>query len=271
MINPIREFVAAVDRLRYLRRAMPVRDALRVMCAPKSRRDIGIFLKTIERCVYIRPGTSDLECLGKVFIHDEYRSPFEQYPKLIVDAGANIGMASLYFAHRYPQAQIVAIEPESSNFEMLRRNCTGVTNVILLQGALWPVCCPLEIENPTTEAWTFAITQRPSNYGGAAISAITIANILERTGAKKIDFLKLDIEGSELQLFSEGAEQWIDLVETIAIELHDRYRPGCAQAFYSVLASRKFIQEIRGENIFVKVLANGNLAPSGAHIRAQNT
>ncbi len=238
---------------------MALPDALRVMHASKRQQDVRIYLKTVQRHAYVRNGTTDLKCLKKVFVDREYRLPFDLSPRLIVDAGANIGMATLYFAHHYPEAEIIAIEPESGNFEMLRRNCAGLPNVTLIQGALWPVNRPLEIENLTGEAWTFRVAERLSHANDSAVvPAITIADILKRVGATRIDLLKLDIEGSELQLFSTGAEQWIDQVQAIAIELHDRFRPGCARAFYSVLATRAFIQELGGENIFVRFIGHGN-------------
>jgi FkbM family methyltransferase len=254
MIARIKAIIEEVDRLRYLRRAMTVNDALKLMCEPKTQQEIRIYLKMIGRHAYVRSHTTDLKCLEKVFIHNEYQSPFELSPRLIVDAGANIGMATLYFAHRYPDAQIVAIEPEPSNFEILRRNCADLSNVTLIKGALWPVNCPLEIEDLAGEAWTFRVRELSSRSNNAAVLAITISDILNRVDAQRIDFLKIDIEGAELQLFANGAEQWIDLVETIAIELHDRFRPGCARAFYSALGKRKFIQEIGGENLYVKLL-----------------
>jgi FkbM family methyltransferase len=253
MIASVKKVLHAADHLRYLLRAMPLTDAIRVDYAAAPR-EIRVYLKAIEQYVCIRGGTTDLRCLEKIFVDDEYRFPFDHFPQLIVDAGANIGMATLYFAHQYPQARIVAIEPEPSNFEMLHRNCKDLPNVILLQGALWPSNSPLEIADPTADAWTFRVIERTANRGNAAVPAFTIPAILERVGARQIDLLKLDIEGAELQLFSDGADEWIHLVKAIAIELHDRFLPGCAQAFYSVLVGRKFIQEIKGENIFVKLL-----------------
>ena len=47
------------------------------------------------------------------------------------------------------------------------------------------------------------------------------------------------------------------ILRHLVIELHDRLNPGCAQAFYAALMSRKFVQEIRGENIFIKFNDDG--------------
>jgi FkbM family methyltransferase len=254
MINPLRKIVRTVDRLRFLRRAIPLHDAIKILLARKSSGETRVFINSIEKHVAVRNGTTDLRCLEQVFIYGEYESPFELAPRLVVDAGANVGMATLYYSHQYPDAKIVAIEPEPSNFKMLQRNCAGLANVTLIQGALWPKNCELEIDDLTVDAWSFRVSARPSGPNGESVMAITIQDILKRFHLDRIDLLKLDIEGAEFQLFSDGAEQWIDQIGAIAIELHDRIEPGCAQAFYSVLRDRKFRQEIKGENVFVEVL-----------------
>jgi FkbM family methyltransferase len=256
MIRSARKFIGALDGIRALRRSMPLGDAIRVICAPKATEEMSVFLKKVGRRVCLRNGTTDLKCLEKVFVYNEYTVPFELSPRVIVDAGANIGMATLYFAHRYPEARIIAIEPEQGNFEMLRRNCGNLANAVLIQGAIWPTKCSLTIENSAVDSWEFRVSERSSVGGGDEVSAITIPDILDLIGAKRIDLLKVDIEGSELQLFSSSAEEWIDSVQVITIELHDRFCAGCAKAFYSVLAKRKFVQEIRGENIFVHLVSN---------------
>jgi FkbM family methyltransferase len=197
--------------------------------------------------------------LEKVFIGNEYHLPFEMSPRVIVDAGANVGMATLFFAARFPDARIVAVEPEASNFELLKQNCAGLSNVMLVQAALWPQEQQLWLSDPYSEEWAYQVaTASAASNNLGEVPAITIGQILRQLHTDRIDLLKLDIEGSEFELFSNNADQWLDHVRLIAIELHDWLRPGCAQAFYSALVSRRFVQEIRGENIFVKILGDEN-------------
>jgi FkbM family methyltransferase len=203
--------------------------------------------------ITLRGATSDVSCFEKVFIYSEYSSPFDHSPQVIVDAGANVGMATLYFANRYPTARILAIEPEPKNFKMLQRNCARLPNVVLAQAALWPEDRRLTIASSSVGEWAYSVTERSATTESRnEVSAITVEVIFRRLEINKIDLLKLDIEGSERELFS-NAEGWLDRVEYIVIELHDRYRPGCAKAFYSAIATRKFIQEARGEHIFVRL------------------
>jgi len=239
-------------RARYFRRVMKGSDAMRLALLEDAPQKIEIFLTNIGKGISLRGNSTDVACFEKVFLGNEYRLPYELSPRLIIDAGANVGMATLYFASRYPNATVVAIEPELSNFRMLQRNCAGLDNAVLVRAALWPDNGKLKI-NSSNEAWAFSVSEIGSSATSSEVPAITIDDLLRRFDVSKIDLLKLDIEGAELELFSRAAANWIDRVEHIAIELHDRIRPGCAQAFYSSLASREFLQEVKGENIFVRI------------------
>jgi FkbM family methyltransferase len=232
---------------------MPLLDAIRLVLTKGRPGKIQIYLRPVARKVVLRRQSTDMQCFMKVFIAHEYHSPYSLSPQVIVDAGANIGMATLFFAQRYPQAHIVAIEPEASNFEMLKQNCQQLPNVTLFRGALWPEDRELKIMNPSADAWGFSISDDCNGSDCPRVAAITMLDILDRVNADRIDLLKLDIEGAELQLFSKNSDQWLGRIHVIAIELHDRLTPGCSHAFYSALVSRKFSQEVRGENVFVKM------------------
>jgi len=78
---------------------------------------------------------------------------------------------------------------------------------------------------------------------------VTIPGLMSQYGLTRIDLLKLDIEGAEKELFA-AASDWIDKVDAIAIELHDRFKRGCSQAFYNATAS--FPYEVhKGELVFL--------------------
>lgn len=244
--------IRRVKRIKLLASVMPFFDAFKFALSENKPANIDVYLSSIRRRITVRGATSDIRCFEKVFIDGEYHSPFEMSPKVIVDAGANIGMATLYFASRNPEANILAVEPESTNFKMLQRNCEGLRNVVLVQAALWPVSKRLQISNSANEAWAFSVSDKRTDGGLGEVSAITMEDIFGRLEGRDIDLLKLDIEGSERELFLD-ADWWLDRIDCIVIELHDRFRPGCAKAFYSLVAKRNFIQEIRGENIFVRM------------------
>src|SRR6202012_3041239 len=71
------------------------------------------------------------------FIDKEYNINIGFEPKFIIDGGANIGMASVYFKNRYPKATIIAIEPDKGNAEILNANVAGYDNIFVKQAGLW--------------------------------------------------------------------------------------------------------------------------------------
>ena len=213
--------------------------------------------------IQARPGTSDLPTFEKVFIDQEYNFDLPNFPtNLIIDAGANVGYASLFFANRFPQAQIIAIEPESENFAMLQLNTQGFPRIKPVQAALWNKPISLSIANPEAESWEFQVRETaPADSNGSDIKArqipgITIPELIKMSGQQRISVLKLDIEGAEKELFESGSEDWLGLVDMIIIELHDRYRPGCSSTFYRALSPYEFGQFPLGENIFVVLNPN---------------
>jgi FkbM family methyltransferase len=264
--------MAILDRLRRLPRSTALRwaqmhrlrrvlsgwDAFRVVArSTRDRSTLNLVLTPMRQPIAVRANTSDVACLEKVFVDEEYRLPvdanpvFAIQPKLIVDAGANIGMATLYFAHAFPGARIVAVEPEAGNFAILEANCKGLRNVTVKHAALWPTEAPLRLANADRGNWGFSVQEGVG--GGSPIAAVTVPQLLAESGLPRIDLLKLDIEGAERELFGESCEAWLPKVGTIVIELHDRLAEGCSAQFYSHMVRRAFTQEIRGENIFLKL------------------
>lgn len=202
----------------------------------------------------VRLNTSDSVCLEKIFVNREYQCPFPVAPRLIVDAGANTGLATLYFADAYPDATIVAIEPDDANFEVLKYNCAGVRNVILIKAALWPDKRPLSVHSSPIGFWaSWTNDEAPDGECSKPVESVTIPEILLRAGVDKVDLFKIDIEGAEKDFFSRNTDQWISKTGILVFELHDRFRPGCSRTVYSILCKQPFAQEVRGENIFVNL------------------
>jgi len=210
-----------------------------------------IYLPEISRPIHVRISTSDFPTLNKIFIDEEYKLPVNIEPKLIVDGGANIGCASVFFANRYPGAQIIAIEPEESNFSLLEVNTRHYTNIRLIKAALWNKNGNLKIiEFEEYKKWGFRVEETQS-FNSDTIKAITLTDVLKKPQYDRIDILKLDIEGAEKEVFTNNYEEWLPKVGVIIIELHDRFKPGCSEAFYSATGKYGFDEFRKGENIIL--------------------
>lgn len=187
--------------------------------------------------VSIRARTSDMQVFDQIFGRREVEFGLTSPPSLIVDAGANIGLASVYFAIRFPRARIVALEIDDGNFELLVGNVAAYPNVVPMKRGLWSHRTSLVIENPQAEQWAFRGAERKEGHAESrSIPALGVLDLLSELGASRIDLLKMDIEGGEREVLGESARSWIDKIDTLAVELHDRWVPGCTEALTSAIS-----------------------------------
>ncbi|HEX6099072.1 MAG TPA: FkbM family methyltransferase [Thermoanaerobaculia bacterium] len=204
----------------------------------KKHGTITLRVPGVAHPLTLRAGTSDLYMFEEVFLQGEYAlhesmdKPLD--PKLILDVGANVGFASVWFATRYPKAKIIAVEPDASNIAVLRKNVQPYPNVSVVEGAVWWENTTVSLDDQGDKS---GIQVRAGDGG---VRAMTIPEI---AGNGKIDILKLDVEGAEKELF-EHDPAWLANVGVLMIELHDRFKPGCSKALYSALVHHDF-RELR--------------------------
>ncbi len=207
---------------------------------------------------YLRLGTSDIQTYEQVFINQDFDFVINVSPKVIVDAGANIGLASIYFANRYPESKIIAIEPEKSNFELLKMNVAPYDNIVAIQAALWDKNEEIDLVDPGLGKWGFmteAAESQQTGFGSLChrIQGVTIDKIMKDYDISSIDILKMDIEGAEREVFNDPSS-WIGSVSTMIVELHERMKSGCRRSFYN--NSNGFdIEWTQGERVY---LSRGN-------------
>lgn len=213
--------------------------------------------------IEIRPHSTDLEVLRQIFAAREYDLlSLKRWPEiwahyeallaagrtpLIIDAGANIGAASLWFAHIFPRAAIVAIEPEPENAECCRRNTAARPAITVREAAIGARPGRIQLENPAGKAWSVRSARSTSGDG---IDIVTIPDILAALPDTSLFIAKIDIEGFESDLFAEGLD-WIDEAKLIFVEIHDWMLPGRGTSFtlQKAMSERRFEILIRGENL----------------------
>jgi FkbM family methyltransferase len=203
--------------------------------------------------VLMRPGTADQYVYRDIFIGNEYDIELGD-PKVIVDAGAHIGLGSVVFATRFPQAKIISLEPEPANFKVLQENARLYPSIQPVCMGLWNKKTSLRIEDSDAETWSFRVIEDPS---GSGIPAIDILSLMREYKLDHIDVLKIDIEGSEVEVFNV-CEPWIHLVDTLIVELHDRFRPGCTAALDNAVEGFEYSRSVYGENVIIKGLRKPN-------------
>jgi FkbM family methyltransferase len=154
--------------------------------------------------------------LKEIFIEEMYRQELKANP-YIIDCGANIGLSVIYMKQQYPYAEIVAFEPDETNFQLLSKNVDsfGYGDVKLCKEAIW-------IDNTTlrfsSQGTMTSKIEMGAGAGTIEVKAIRLRNLLNR----EVDFLKIDIEGAEYKVLCDIADK-LFLVKNMFLEYHGTF------------------------------------------------
>lgn len=202
-----------------------------------------------------RYGTSDLEVFMQIFVREEHAWVRALTPKasgmLILDCGANVGYASIFFLRLFPRAMVIAIEPDAENFAVLRENLESYeTHVKLLRAGVWSHKIPLDFGlQPFRDGkhWSRQVREAVGDSGGEVLS-VTIPELLSASGYDRIALLKVDIEGAEAIVFTGNCHDWLASTDAIAVELHDDTHYGHASdIFHHAIRGQGYQLGRRGE------------------------
>lgn len=132
----------------------------------------------------------------------------------ILDCGANIGLSVIYFKRLYAKSNIVAFEPDKAIFDVLSRNIKnfGHSDVELINRAVWNSETELDFTSDGADGGRVSIAADKSNN---IVKTVRLRDYLDR----KIDFLKIDIEGAETEVVSDCADK-LSNVDTLFVEYH---------------------------------------------------
>lgn len=202
--------------------------------------------------VFLRPGTTDLPMYHQVFTCRQYECALSKHPKTILDCGGNVGFASVYLANVYSGARILSIEPELSNYTLLTRNVAPYPNIVPFHAAVWKTNTLLDIRDQRGEASSFQTEEAGMQGSGRFIGrtiGLTIDTIMKLVDMDEVDFLKIDIEGAEDDLFADPST-WIQRIGVMAIEIHDDMKPNCRTTIYRNAARQFDFEWQNGEHVF---------------------
>lgn len=246
-----------MSRFSTLKKHLGFKAALAVYIKLKTKKLEGIKVNGLQHPFKMRNNPYDYATFEEVILQQTYNVPLSFLPKNIIDGGGNIGLTACYFATKYPDASIVSIEPDDDNFNVLNDNIKHYSNISAIKAGIWNKSAHLKITN--TVAGNNAFTIEETNTPGTnTLEALSITAIMEKMKWSCIDILKLDIEGSEKEVFSAGFENWIPKTKAIIIELHDAMKPGCSRAVFAAVNKYNFSFNIKGENIIFTNLSFEN-------------
>ncbi len=177
--------------------------------------------------VAVRQGTTDEALPGMILHHrGAYALPRSVRPRVIFDAGANIGIATVYFASVYPQAKIYSFEPLPENLAMLRHNVAAFGDQVTV------VPTGLSCEAGT---FTYHMSDNPDSFGGGTFRGVgcdphravelpvqKTSAVMAALGVEQVDVFKIDTEGSELPILEATPQAVRGRVQAYIGELHSQ-------------------------------------------------
>ena len=192
----------------------------------------------------VRPRTNDLDLISPK--HEPLTTEWFRVgtDDVVVDVGAHIGRYALKAATK--ASRVIAVEPNPSNFELLARNVrlNGFSNVVLVHKALSsrPGTRVLRLaarENTgTSSVEPDVFAGRGGSAGTLLVESTTLDQLAESFGLTRIDWLKVDVEGHEIEVL-QGARAALGMTGAIALEVtrstNDRCREIVASAGFDLI------------------------------------
>lgn len=168
--------------------------------------------EAIGRNVALRPHTVDRQVWADTYTGRYHLPPKPFNPSTVLDLGCNIGLTIAHYQVIWPDAKIVGVEMDHGCAELARLNVPGVT---ILERAV-SGSSGLGSYNPDARSDSFSL-----GGSGQEVQVYDLGTtIVDAFGeGVTVDFVKMDIEGAEWDVFSDGS--WVDLVDALLVELHD--------------------------------------------------
>jgi len=201
----------------------------------------------------IRKNTSDILMFRQVFMRKDYLLPElpkdSSAPLKIIDCGANVGYASIWFTQNYPNASIIAIEPEDNNYQVLSDNIKPYPEITALKNGIWIKKSFLKVVDKGFGESGFMIEEVTSK-NESDVDGISIPDIMKSQKWDTVDIIKMDIEGTEKTILSHDIS-WMKKCKLLIIELHEEMMPGVTKVFNAAFPEDMYNITFRGENYII--------------------
>ena len=164
-------------------------------------------------------GESFFYSYQEIISQEIYAFKTRRQEPVILDCGANLGLSTIYFKHRYPQSKIVSFEPDPTIFKILQQNMLSFAcrDVCLINKALWSSETSLTFLKEGADSGRIIRDPETESKQTVQVSTARLRDYLSEQ--KTIDFLKIDIEGAEIEVLLDCAD-CLERVENIFVEYH---------------------------------------------------
>src|SRR5262249_43438782 len=150
----------------------------------------------------VRDGPRFVENKAAFFDRQLYRFATTAEVPRIIDCGASIGLSVCYFKQLYPESEITAFEPDPKVYEILQQNCQswGAQNVRLIAEAVWTRETTLAF--PSAGQASGRLDEEATGDDVPRVPTCRLRDYL----TQRVDLLRLDIEGAEVDVLLDCAE-----------------------------------------------------------------
>jgi FkbM family methyltransferase len=198
-------------------------------CSPYTL--ITLNIKAQETCrIFMRPFFVDMYTVQEIFIDRIYEPVLKHLKQCetIVDVGANIGLVSIFLASHHPRAKVLAVEADSVNYQALESNLNLLSaQTKIVRAGAWcnnsGICRKNKVTLTDRISYLIPRAANELDSPGEIIKSVTMSQIFSMLNGAKVDLLKIDIEGGEVELF-KGNLDWLNFVNCIMIEFHEKSR-----------------------------------------------
>jgi FkbM family methyltransferase len=172
--------------------------------------------------VFARPNTTDAQVLWDTFYRKYHLPPIPlRDDAIIVDLGSNVGYTIMHFAFLYPKSHIYGVEMDLNNFELAKKNIGSFEpQCSIIHAAVWSNDGYIKYDGKGE--WGYKVLYDDSQKEMESCQqapAKTLDTIFTEFNLKIVDYLKMDIEGTE-KFVLENPGKWINIVKSMKIEIH---------------------------------------------------
>jgi FkbM family methyltransferase len=226
----------------YLRVARTFHNFLAVIQAVRKGRSLDSASLRNGLRIYHPPGRDGLvSVLVETWIEEAYTGSGFYFPNaddVVLDIGANVGVFAIYLARQNPECRIIALEPFPENFVYLCRNLevNRIRNVEPRQLALGARACAAYMVPVGSRSLDHVLRPDPTASICYQVETCDLEELVELSATRRVSLLKMDIEGSEHDVFAQADPVILRRFERIAVEYHDNLRPNTLELIKHRLA-----------------------------------
>jgi FkbM family methyltransferase len=174
--------------------------------------------------------------------------------RVVLDIGANIGAAAVFFASTCPSAQIFAFEPAKAAYELLERNAKLSSRIAPYNFGMYAADREVPLYKGAVDSVTGSVGESVENRTESETVILRdIRNWMDENAITAVDILKIDTEGCELPILKRIADL-LPATKIIHLEYHsesDRKEIDQFLGETHVLAAGKILHQHRGELTYI--------------------